>query len=232
MSVGTEDRIAAAVRHVDKHKMVQSTGIVPGWLGQLTRQDAQQLMLYASMLDDVSSWVVADLLLWAEQRCKRDKNFWANREEAWTQLLENTKMDIGLRTAYNMRTVAKAFAWHRRRHTEQVSFEHHRLVAHLDPEEADYWLDRCEYEQWTTTRLRAELYSKNRPDVDAGTAVPEMVAAAFADAGIAVEPYDKHGLRFVWHGCHSVTVVPKVVLGRPTLELAREDVEDESRSSL
>lgn len=141
-------------------------GIAPGLLGELDNHDVACLLTYSSTLEDMSKWVVADLLVWAELRAAHHagqnsgRAFWDARDALWDELLDSCKMDLSKHTCYNMVATAHAFPWQRRRHTETLSFEHHRLLVARDEDEQEYWLDMAEAGGWSVARLRGALYGE------------------------------------------------------------------------
>lgn len=158
-----------AYAHVMHRQLVTSVGVNPGLLRELTNQDVECLLTYAGTLDDMSRWVVADLLVWAEERAaeqtgsRSGRIFWDARDKLWEGLLMACKMDISKYTAYNMVSTARAFPWQRRRHTRTLSFEHHRLVSGREPDEQEYWLDLADDGEWSVHQLRTHLYSQGDP---------------------------------------------------------------------
>jgi hypothetical protein len=160
--LATVDR---AYAHVLTRQLVTSVGVAPGLLRELNNEDVECLLTYSGTLDDMSKWVVADLMVWGEiQATQRvgansGKVFWEVRDGIWDELLLACKMDISKHTAYNMVSTAKAFPWERRRHTKTLSFEHHRIVASRDNDQQEYWLDLAEAGEWSVAKLRHNYYS-------------------------------------------------------------------------
>lgn len=157
------DSIESANQHVNRNKMVTHEGIVPAYRNQLTVYDANCLAVFAGSVDDISSWVYADLLVWAEQKAKQMAKLngsdpWRKRDQLWDELTMRCKKEYSQHTRLNMKAVAVAFPFERRRHTEILSFAHHRLLTSRSREEQEYYLDRAESEQWSTARLAAELH--------------------------------------------------------------------------
>jgi hypothetical protein len=164
--LATVDR---AYAHVLTRQLVTSVGVAPGLLRELNNEDVECLLTYSGTLDDMSKWVVADLMVWGEiQATQRvgansGKVFWEVRDGIWDELLLACKMDISKHTAYNMVSTAKAFPWERRRHTKTLSFEHHRIVASRDNDQQEYWLDLAEAGEWSVAKLRHNYYSNADP---------------------------------------------------------------------
>lgn len=153
-----------ARKHIDKHKLLTSVGISPGCLTTLTRYDAHMLAIYSASLSDISTWVFADLLVWAEERVaqrwgKNNQQFWTKRNEAWDQLMTLHKKEYSRHTLYNMRATAKAWPWTRRRHTDVLSFEHHRLLVGMDKSDQDELLNMAQDLEWPASRLRQQIWN-------------------------------------------------------------------------
>lgn len=72
--------------------------------------------------------------------------------EKYAQAIENTPFAIG--TLQNDVWVAAAIPASRRR--EQLTFNHHAVIAALPPAEQDEWLDIAEREGWSSRKLWAE----------------------------------------------------------------------------
>jgi hypothetical protein len=158
-----------AYHHVMHRQLVTSVGVAPGLLRELTNDDVECLLTYSGTLEDMSKWTLADLMVWGEMRAIQQvgtdsgRHFWDMRDAIWNQLLAACKSDISKHTAYNMVSTAKAFPWERRRHTQTLSFEHHRIVASRDDEQQDYWLDLAEEGEWSVARLRHNYYANADP---------------------------------------------------------------------
>jgi hypothetical protein len=161
--------IDRAYTEVLQRQLVTSVGVAPGLLNKLSDTDVGYLLMYSGVLDDMSKWVVADLLVWGEMRVAREVNassgreYWDARDKMWGEILSNCKMDISKHTAYNMAATARAFPWERRRHTATLSFEHHRLLSGKEHDEQEYWLDMTEDCEWSVHRLRGKLYGEGDP---------------------------------------------------------------------
>jgi hypothetical protein len=158
--------VDGAYAHVLQRQLVTSVGVAPGLLKELTDHDVACLLTYSGTLEDMSKWVVSDLLVWAEEQvaaqvgARSGREFWDKRDAMWDDLLKLCKADISKHTAYNMAATARAFGWERRRHTATLSFEHHRLVSGRNPDEQEYWLDMTEAGEWSVARLRGALYGE------------------------------------------------------------------------
>lgn len=180
------DPITQAYNHINKHKLITMTGLPPGIRESLSTQDAEMLCVYSETLSDVSSWVLADLLLWAEDRVAADLGtrigveFYTRRDEAWTQLMRLTKREYTQATLRNMRAVARAFPYERRRISSIISFKHHRLLVSFPDDAQDYYLDLCEDYEWNSVQLERHLYNQ-RNDIDhvSQEAAGDIVLATF-----------------------------------------------------
>lgn len=161
---------AEAYNYVNTRNLITSVGVAAD--RALTRTDVEHLLVYSGVLDDISKWVLADLLVWGEGEAERQvgergtREFWDKRDQIWDEMLRYCKSDIKKTTAYNMAGCSRAWSWERRRQTTCVSFEHHRLLVGKSVEEQEYWLDVVEAGEWSVARLRQSLYSGQDPLAD------------------------------------------------------------------
>jgi len=79
--------------------------------------------------------------------------------EKYTQALDET--DYALGTLQNSSWVASNIDPSRRH--ENLSFSHHQNVAHLEPDEQDFWLDKAEEEGWTVFEMRQAIANRDKP---------------------------------------------------------------------
>lgn len=88
-------------------------------------------------------WWVGDWLVWGNKR-------WG---EKYSQAMEETDYSYDqLRRAY---AVSTAFPPNRRR--ARLSWSHHREVLYLMENRQEWYLDKCEDEDWSSHRLREEI---------------------------------------------------------------------------
>jgi hypothetical protein len=78
--------------------------------------------------------------------------------EKYVEAARITGYDV--RSLANMASIAASFDISRRR--ENLTWSHHAVVAALDPEEQDRWLDRAIAERLSVSDLRIELRSVER----------------------------------------------------------------------
>jgi hypothetical protein len=119
---------------------------VEEWTGLLRRIAA---------VDNARRWWISDLLVAGDfgERAKYEL------AEEWLGLERSTLIDY----AYVARNVP------RERRRPELSFEHHRSVAPLEPQQQTAWLARAVDEQWSGRALRAELGAVGlRPPVGGG----------------------------------------------------------------
>ena len=145
--------VDVAQKHIAKTKMITSVGIAPAWTRSLTQDDANQCALYCGTLSDVSSWTFADLLVWAEDKAP-DLEY---RRSYWNQLCQISKRTYAPHSLLNLAAVARAFPWERRRHTDVLSFRHHRLVVSMSTSRQEYWLDMAQDMNWSSRRMEMEI---------------------------------------------------------------------------
>lgn len=132
---------------------------------ELTREQwvhAGQALLTSA---EASPWWVGDWLLYAERR-------WATADDGSVVTSQRaairdtvarmTSLDID--TLKHHRMVAKLIPVQRRR--PNVSWTHHRKVAHLEVDVADRLLERAEVEQWNAREMVEAVRSVRALDVD------------------------------------------------------------------
>jgi hypothetical protein len=161
-------RVYEAATLVNRYNFLTSVGICPEVRRGLTEREIELIAVYSETLSDVSLWTLADLLLEIYERCKKEypnkKEMTIRRNHLWEQLIRNAcKREWNLHTAYNICRTAAAFPFEKRRHTDAISFEHHRLLCGVPEEDRDEWFEKIESWRWTTAKLRYELYA---PDVE------------------------------------------------------------------
>jgi len=139
-------------------------------------------------------------------------DWWAYGEARYgerKQLLEDLRKagyDVpAFQTAMDAAWVAKQFKTSRRR---EVSWSHHREVAKLDPEDADWLLDRAEEHGWSQKKLRDEVRElknqriqrpgEHQPRFQSVEDLQELVEAGETFGAIYADPpwpYDNQGTR-------------------------------------
>lgn len=158
-----------SMQWVSNKELVTSVGIRPAVMLKLSNEDVQHLLAYAGSMEDISKWLLSDLLVWGEGRIKRKlgtdtgKEFWVERDALWDIILSHYKSEVSKDTRYNMAGCARRWTYKRRRHTGILSFEHHRILVPLCDDEQEHWLELAEAGQWSVAVLRAKLYSKADP---------------------------------------------------------------------
>jgi hypothetical protein len=103
----------------------------------------ENIARYLGRLHDTSKWLIADLLLQAEQRFG---------ESAYQIAAATGRSE---RTLSNWCWVASRIPPSRRRET--LPMTQHALVAPLEPNEQNRWLDRAETESWSSRELKAAI---------------------------------------------------------------------------
>lgn len=84
--------------------------------------------------------------------------------EEYSQALEET--DYDKETLRGFVYVAERIPADRRRPEKHVTWSHHRIVAKLEADEADEWLERCAKERWTVKELTREIKRSKREESD------------------------------------------------------------------
>ena len=119
----------------------------------LDRENWQLLGQLLFRFDKSIQWLIGDWLLYGEN------NKWGE-----TAIIAE-EMGYEVKTLYDYKYVAQNVNFSVR--TENLSFGHHKLVAHLDAEDQHYWLERAAYgdvdektqiaRTWSISRLRDEM---------------------------------------------------------------------------
>lgn len=172
------DPATQALTYVTTRNLITSVGVAA--TRALSKEDVEQLLMVSGVLEDVSNWVLADLLVWGEERVASDhpkegREFWDARDKVWAEMLRLCKKNISKSAAYHLRATAQAWPYERRRTSSCISFEHHRLLSGYTPDQQEYWMDVAEAGEWSAARLRISLYSDIdplEPIVVANTAPP------------------------------------------------------------
>jgi hypothetical protein len=107
---------------------------------------------YLGRLHDTSKWLIADLLLQAEQRFG---------ESAYQIAAATGRSE---RTLSNWCWVASRIPPSRRRET--LPMTQHALVAPLEPSEQKRWLDRAETERWSSRELKAAIEAEREIEAE------------------------------------------------------------------
>lgn len=162
-----------SLQYISTRNLITSVGVTAN--AALTKTDVEHLLVYSGVLEDVSSWVLADLLVWGEEVATtrsgthKGKEFWTERDDIWSEMLRFCKSNLSKSAAYHMSATAKAWPYARRRQTHAISFEHHRLLSGYPQEQQEHWMDICEAAEWSAAKLRQSLYSTIDPLVVTNT---------------------------------------------------------------
>lgn len=113
---------------------------------KLTYEEWEQLMRGLQTIGRGYQWWIGDGLNFGERAYG----------EKYAQAIEPTGLDY--QTLANYRWVCDRVEFSLRR--ENLSFEHHKTVAALEPAEQRLWLDKAESEGWTVRELRAAMKFK------------------------------------------------------------------------
>ncbi len=158
-----------ALEYINGRGLITMVGLRPDVRDALTNEDAEQLLVSSGALEDVSRWILADVLVWAENKAAAtignhsSREFWDERDRLWDLVLNSCKSDISKHTCYNLAACAKAWPHERRRYSETISFEHHRILTGRDEEEQEYWIDLASDGGWSVKRLRNQLFGGHDP---------------------------------------------------------------------
>jgi len=123
------------------------------------RANWEQLGQLLFRFDRSLQWLIGDWLLQGED------NNWGRHDEIAAEL------GYEVRTLYDYRYVARNVEFSVR--TENLSFGHHKLVAHLEREQQEFWLGRAvqgdfdsatgSARSWSISRLRKEMLALPAP---------------------------------------------------------------------
>lgn len=94
--------------------------------------------------------------------------------EKYTQAVEVTGFDIG--TLQNDCYISKAVPIDNRK--SELSFEHHKIVAKLEPDEQKKWLEKAADENLTVKELRRELSGRTVKEEDKQQSAIDLEVAA------------------------------------------------------
>ena len=168
------DNSDTSLEYVATRNLITSVGVAAN--ATLTKTDVEHLLVYSGVLEDISNWVLADLLVWGEELAYAEvgnrepsQKFWDARDQVWGEMLRFCKKNTTKSAAYHLVATAKAWPYERRRHTTCISFEHHRLLSGYPPDQQEYWMDVAEAGEWSSAKLRQSLYSGIDPLVVANT---------------------------------------------------------------
>lgn len=103
--------------------------------------------------------------------------------EKYVEAARITGYDV--RSLANMASIAASFDVSRRR--ENLTWSHHAVVAALDPEGQDRWLDRAIAERLSVSDLRIELRSVERSSAKAANREPAPPVGGAAAVGETAE---------------------------------------------
>lgn len=178
--------VEAAQRHCNRLRLVSTVGVMPSYLPTLTKHDATMLAVFSSTMEDAANWILADLLVWVEDKAGED------RDAQWADLLKACGREYSLGTLLNMRATARAFPWERRRHSEVLKFRHHRLLVPYPTEEQEQWLDQAEAGEWSSARLEQELYWCRQPGQHPAIRRMDEASDLFRSVGLRFERVDEY----------------------------------------
>jgi N6-adenosine-specific RNA methylase IME4 len=119
---------------------------------ELTQEKWRQCVKQIAHMHKASAWWLGDV--WA---CGEGRKWGAGQEFA-----DEIGVDYGAITTY---------AWVCRKisiRIENLSFGHHHLVASLDPDEQENWLERAAIGGWSVRDMRLELYRGRKQQRHAG----------------------------------------------------------------
>jgi hypothetical protein len=137
-------------------------GVLP--IGNPSFEQWQQAMEFVQRSEQAVYFWIGDLLNYGETLYG----------ETYTQAIDATGFEYG--TLANDKSVARAIPQPIRK--SDLSFEHHRAVAKLEPNDQEKWLDKASEEHWTVKELRKELNGTPRNENTKKQAVIDLEIAA------------------------------------------------------
>jgi hypothetical protein len=196
---GEMAEIDEAYGHVNRMRLVTSVGLSPGVYESIATYDIRMLAVFSGVLPDIGSWVFADLLVKVESDCAT----LADRDARWAELCRMARREFSQHTLLNLRATARAWPFHKRRHTDVLTFEHHRLLVSYSGEEREFWMDTAQDMGWSSTRLRHELYAR-REDITLPLDPADIPHSEISDwlgvAGIELQREDDKSLTLTGNG--------------------------------
>lgn len=150
------DDIVRTQQYITKYVPHSITGV--DHPESMTTQDVHYLAMYAGTLGAMSTWLIGDCLMAAVRLSPE-----AQRQEVISQVLRLAKQDWSWKYGHNVLKTCLAFPI-QERHPD-CSFELHRIVSHLEKDEAHALLDLAAAEEWSAAQLRRHLYGdKSQPE--------------------------------------------------------------------
>ena len=138
-------------RGTDARRVTNSGITLVGWVPPDDHMDHPQWVAVGRRLGGISrtnQWWIGDWLLYGTAK-------WG---EKYVEAAKITGYDV--RSLANMASLAGCFEMSRRR--DNLTWSHHAVVAALDPDEQDRWLDLATAERLSVADLRIELRSTER----------------------------------------------------------------------
>lgn len=148
-----------------------SNGVLP--IGNPTFEQWEFALKFVQKSEQAVHFWLGDLLLYGEAK-------WG---EMYSQAIDATGFEYG--TLANDKNVAKSIPQDIRK--PNLSFEHHKVVAKLEPDKQEEWLEKAEQENLTVKELRRELNGVPKND--------NLKKQALIDLEIAAKNFcDKYGI--------------------------------------
>lgn len=141
---------------------LQKSGVVP--IGNPTFEQWETVLDFVQKSEQAVHFWIGDLLNYGE-------NNWG---EMYTQAIDVTNFDYG--TLANDKSVSKSVPIENRK--SDLSFEHHKIVAKLEPEEQEKWLEKAVEEHMTVRDLRREMSGRSVKEEEQKQSLIELEIAA------------------------------------------------------
>lgn len=141
---------------------LQKSGVIP--IGSPTFEQWESCLDFVQKSEQAVHFWIGDLLNYGE-------NKWG---EMYTQAIDATNFDYG--TLANDKSIAHKVPVENRK--SDLSFEHHRIVARLEPEEQQKWLEKAVDEKMTVKELRREVSGRTESDEEKQDSAIQLEVAA------------------------------------------------------
>jgi len=169
-TVVTQTTDEVSLSFIEEQFQFTPTGLVVS--GDPTYQDWEQVGRQLEYIQGAVHWWIGDWLNYGERR-------WG---EMYTQAMQD-ETGFEYQTLADDKWVAGQIEFSSR--NENLSFKHHRVVAPLEPEQQEQWLDQAEEEDWSAAELRRQISEQRRIEA-AETPLP----AGVYDVIYADPPWD------------------------------------------
>ena len=162
----------------------------------LTTQDVYHLAVFAGHIGRMSAWLIGDCLVASERLYPQ-----RSPAERYAEIVKLAGVDWSYGHAQNVARTCAVFPI-AERHPD-APFEFHRIVSHLEKEEAHALIDLAVANEWAAAQLRKHLYPNATPphNVDVTNISPQEMAIVFGGKSLhvfIVVDDDTPKLDYIW----------------------------------